>query len=112
MSYVVPENLIEASKELCKSILAAGGGHSAVANSIGCDRQYVYQWGKQGYVPLAKVYDVATVLNVSEWAVSYHKLMEVFGEKAPELETVLENTPLAAEALVRIREARDSHEGS
>lgn len=104
MSYEVPEHLINASQELCRSILAAGGGHSALANSIGCDRQYVYQWNRQGYVPLAKVHDVSSVLNVSEWAVSYHKLMEIFGLKSPSLHAVLENTPLPEGDILRIKE--------
>lgn len=94
MAYKVPKFTVNASKELCRSIVKGCGGPSALANSLGLDRQYVGKYMKAGYIPLVQVYDFSKLLNVSIWALSYYKLMEVMGESSPLLEDVIKDTPL------------------
>jgi len=94
MGYVVPKNIIKASSLLCQSILTASGGASAIANTLDWDRQYVHKYMQRGYIPLVQVYDISQLLKVSEWTISYHKLMEVFGEGSPKIETVIRESGL------------------
>ena len=91
MAYEVPTNVIKASKKLSKCLLLTCGGSSGIANSLGIARQLVFTWMAAGYVPLVKVYEVAQLLNVSPWLLSYHKLMEVFGEESPAFLDVLKS---------------------
>ena len=99
MSYPIPSKLNKASKHLCKSILTHFGGSAAVANSltaynIESSRQYVHAWIKSGAVPFNQLHDVSLVLNVSQWALSYAKLLSILGDKAPSFEEVVKATPL------------------
>lgn len=94
MAYKVPLNIIKASKALCVSIIKSSGGPSAIANSLEYNRQYVFKWVKLGYVPLVQAYDVSQLLKVSQWVISYHKLLEVFGENAPSFSETVKDSPL------------------
>lgn len=94
MAFQVPSKLIKASRLLSVSLLLQADGASAIANSLGYNRQYVHKWMVNGYVPLVRVWDVAMLLDVSQWALSYHKLAEVFGKEAPNFAQVVQATPL------------------
>lgn len=94
MAYDVPSKIIKTSKELCKSILDSFGGSSALANSLGLDRQYFNKYMNLGYIPLPRLHEVRTILGVSEWALSYFKLMEIHGESSPALQGVIDKAPL------------------
>lgn len=110
MGFPVPKNVIQASKQLCISVLSHSGGQSAIANSLGWGRQYFFKCQKKGYVPLSQVYDVSRLLEVSEWALCYYKLKEVFGEKSPTLESVIDHTDILTEDKERILDILHGHQ--
>ena len=94
MPYSLSAKQAKVAKKLCTALLKEAGGASAVANSLGSKRQYIFTDMAQGYVPLKRVYDICTLLNVSPWALSYVKLAQVFGEQAPQLKSVIQESPL------------------
>ena len=84
----------KAAETLCRSIIEAFGGYSAIANRVDTSRQHVYAADISGCVGLSLVYRMAKELNVSPWTLSYKKLYQVFGEDSPSLETVVKDSPL------------------
>lgn len=102
MAYKVPSDIVKASKALCYSILNAAGGSSAVANSLDWNRQNVHKFMRIGYVPLKSVHEVAVLLNVSPWCLSYFKLMEALGEESIPFRLVVNKTALLPAEKARI----------
>ncbi len=95
MTYKVSSEIVKASKTLCRSILEAAGGSSAVANSLDWDRRYIHKYMKIGYMPLERVYEIADLLSVSPWALAYFKLLETVGpDYAPTFKDVVHKTAL------------------
>lgn len=89
MAYNVPEKTLDTARALCTFILKRCGGASAIANTIGETRQGVATWIGSGDIPHTKIYDVANALDVDPWLLSYHKLMQIFGEKSPTLQSIV-----------------------
>lgn len=95
MAYEVPAKLVKASKELFRAIIVAAGGPSAVANSLDWDRQYITQYIRYGYVPMTRTYDVAKLLGISPFALSYFKFLEALGEdELPSFKKVVTETAI------------------
>lgn len=96
MSNKVTTRTAKVAALLLEQLIETAGGEAAIANSLGWDRQYVHMQIKRGYVPLKRVYQVATLIECSPWALSYVKLVEAFGHsQSPILETVIRETWLS-----------------
>lgn len=85
---------VKAAKLLVKSLVLAAGGYSAVANSLGISRQYVYTYTRKGYFPVETSYKFATSLGLSPWSLCYVILYRILGEEAKDFEKVVKETPL------------------
>lgn len=94
MGYPVSDSLKHASEELCRSVLLAYGGMSAIANSLDWDRRRVFHYIKVGHVHLESVYEISKLLNLSPWVFSYHILKEAFGENSPSFSKIVNSCPL------------------
>jgi len=106
MKYKVTSNIKLASSLMLRYIIDYYGGQTEVARLNKLTRQLVQTFVGYGYVPLSTVYSVAVTLKVPIWALSYTKLMEVFGENTPALDTVIKDlkilTPEQKEQLLKL----------
>jgi len=91
MRYKVNSHIKLASSLMLKYIIEYYGGKSEVARMSKLTRQVVQTFGNYGYVPLSTVYSIAVALKVPIWGLSYAKLMEVFGENTPSIDTILKD---------------------
>lgn len=94
MKYRITDNVTKASALLLKAIVEQYGGYSEVARLAKTSRQAINNYINYGHTPLIKVYSIARSLKVSVWALSYVKLLEVFGEQSVPFETVLKELNL------------------
>ena len=60
-------------------------------------KQAINNFKNRGYVPLVQVYSFSLDLEISQWALSYYKLAEIFGLSSPCFSAILSDTPLHAE---------------
>jgi hypothetical protein len=102
MPYRIPPKLKKASEALSREVILAAGGSAAVGNSLGIDRRYFHNNLRRGYIPLGNVHDVSEILGVSPWALSYYKLLEIFGKNSPKFLDVLEEANLFPESVKTI----------
>lgn len=86
--------MVKASKLLFRCIIDAAGGSSKVGAKAGFTRQAIHNFEAAGYVPLTRVYEVASELELTAWHLSYFKLMEVFGDRSPSFYKIVEECPL------------------
>lgn len=104
MAYEVPDNVAEASRLMAKAVMVMCGGAASIGNSIEQSRQTVHIWLKTGDVSYPFIYDVAKVLGVSPWSLSYHRLCALLGEDSPDFLSVVETTPLHEADRIKILE--------
>lgn len=87
----------QCSEELCRTILVpATITTSARARELCITRTLLNKYYANGYVPLCAVRAMANQLEVTVWHLAYGKLEEVFGDKRPDLERLVNTSRLSA----------------
>lgn len=97
MKYKVNSKTVKASKYLLNALIDHYGGTQAFGERVKMSKQAVNNFKGRGYVPLTQVYSFSIDLDISQWALAYFKLAEIFGLASPSFSEIVRNTPLHTE---------------
>lgn len=102
MKYKVSSKKIKASKNLLHALIHHYGGTQAFGEQVKMSKQAINNFKDRGYVSLTQVYSFSIDLGISQWALAYYKLEEIFGLASPCFSAIVRDTPLHPEVKRKI----------